>query len=239
VAFDPALGVDAGQLVVEGSPEGSPQLARALCLVGDPADDVAAAAALGVLDGANGERFARPEVEHLEDDRRRPDVEGDAEQTRPLGIHVLAVPADAAVPDGDRRVDREGRPGRRHEDLQVPAQDHELEIALGRLAGHGRPTGEPVARAKKPLLLLGGRQRLPAPNDLHDALVAAAGSPTRSGDHHRQLVGRLEERRAHDERDAPTGVDEMTGHPDRIGATRPPATGLNGPRAGGRKDRGT
>ena len=40
-----------------------------------------------------------PEVEHLEDDRRRPDVERDPEEALALGVHVLVVPADPAVPD--------------------------------------------------------------------------------------------------------------------------------------------
>ena len=52
------LGVDAGELVVEGAPHGAPQLARALGLVRDPADDVAAAEPLRVLEGADGERLA-------------------------------------------------------------------------------------------------------------------------------------------------------------------------------------
>ena len=114
----------------------------------------------------------------------------------------------------------------------MAAQDDELEVALGRLAGHGRPAGEPVARAQEPLLLVGRRERVPAPQDLHDALVAAAGAATRGRDDHRQLVGRVEERPARDERNAATGVDEISGHARSIGARRSSVTGFNGPSAG-------
>ena len=111
----------------------------------------------------------------------------------------------------------------------MAAQDDELEVALRRPPDHRRPAGEPVARAQEPLLLVGRRKRIPAPEDLHDALVAAARAPARGRDDHVQLVRRVEQRPAHDERNAVTGVDEVGGHARSIRARRPPWRGATAP----------
>ena len=144
MALDPALGVEARQLVVEGPPHRPSQLARPLRLVRDPADDVAAPEPLGVLEGPDGERLAGPQVEQLEDDRRRSHVERDPDEPLARGVHVLVIPADAAVPDRDGRIDLEGRAGRRHQDLQAAAEDDELEVSprrAGRPPSPGRRAG--------------------------------------------------------------------------------------------------
>jgi len=58
--------------------------------------------------------------------------------------------------------------------------------------------------------------------------VAAAGAATGGRDDHGQLVGRVEQRPAHDERNAATGVDEIRGHARSIRVRRSFVAGCNG-----------
>ena len=103
-------------------------------------------------------------------------------------------------------------PGGRHEDLEAAPEDDELEVRVRRLALHDGAAGEPVARPQERLLLVGRAQGVLAAEDLDDALVAAARAPAGRRDDHRELVGRVEQRPARDERDAATAVDEVAGH---------------------------
>ena len=202
--------------MVERPAERPAQLARMLAVVADPRHHVAAAELLRILESGRRERLAGPEVDELQDDRRGPDIEGDAEQPLPRWpqvvqrASVLREQANAPIDHPHRRVHLERRAARRHEDAQPAAEDGELDVLV--VALHDRAAGEPVARPQECLLGVRGGEG-PAPGGhLDDALVAAPGPAARGRHDELQLVGRVEERPPGDERHAMPPVDEIGRH---------------------------
>ena len=76
-----------------------------LRVVGDAAHNVAAAEALGVLEGGGLQRATGLEVDQLEHDRGRPDVDREAEQAADRRPEDLAVVESESALAGHDRVD--------------------------------------------------------------------------------------------------------------------------------------
>ena len=99
LAIDPRLGVDVAQLVVERPPERVAQLARPVALERDARHHVPAAEPLRVLHRTAGHGLAGQEVDELEHDRRRADIEREPEHGRwTRGVYVVVIPARGGRP---------------------------------------------------------------------------------------------------------------------------------------------
>ncbi len=198
VAIDAVLAIQVAQLVVEGAAQGEAHRAREVRLVRDAGHDIAAAEPLWVLDGRAGQGVAGQEVDDLEDDRRGPDVDGQAQDVVASQVDRLAVVADGHVVRGHDRIEADVRLIRRPQDAHPPADDRELDVArdvldLG-LAGQAELALE---------VGLGLRSRgesLAPLADLDDALATAPRPPARGRHRARDLVGIVEQGPTGDER---------------------------------------
>ena len=215
VPIDAQLEVQVTKRVVEAAPERCPHRAGVVALVRDPRHDVAAAEALRVLERATRHRPPGEQVDEMERDRGRADVDREPEHVLAGQVDGDAVVADRVVVEGDDGVDLGQGGVTASEDAHAPADDRELDVQVGRL--DARLAGEPEV-GRQVRLGLGARgQRIAALADLDDALTAAPRAPAGLGHRDRDLVGVVEER-APDLRGSPVGAMDDVGHVRSVGS---------------------
>ncbi len=191
VAIDPQLAVEIAQLVVQRAAHRESHGPGEVLLVRDAGHHVAAAEALRVLERARRQDGASQQVDQLDHDGRRPDVDGEAQDVLAAKVDRLAGIADREIVGGDDGI----QPGRgvagRAEDPDLAADDRKLDVIIDGL--DDRLAGEPERPPEVELGLGARREVVGALADLDDALAAAAGATARCRHCGRDLVRIVEE----------------------------------------------
>ena len=181
--------------MVDGIGHGALQLAAVLgAVVGDSAHDVAAAEALRVFKGAHLHTQTGLQIHQIHGDRRRAQVDGQAQQVAPVPIDNGAVVENLVAPAADHRVQVHFLFQRLGEDLGLAPHGSEIDVDVG-IVDDGL-AGEAVLLAQESLGLGARPQRLHAAADLDDTLVAVAHAVAGRGHQNGELVGVVEDRLA-------------------------------------------
>ena len=197
--------------VGQGPLQLSPEFAA---VVGNAVHDVAAAEALGILEGADRDRRSRLQVDQLHHHRGGAEVDRQPVEVPAVGVDRLAVVEHAAAPARHYRVEGDLLFDARGQDLRGPPQRCELDVDV--VAENLGLAGEAVVVAQEGFRLRRRRQGLDAAPDLDHALVAVAGPVAGGGHLHGELIGVVEDRPAGGEL-GPHLVVDHRGHVTRSG----------------------
>ena len=130
-------GVEVPQLAIERPADGVAELAaRVGLVVADAVDDVASAEALRILECDDLERPAVEQVDQLEHDGRRAEIDCDTVDAAAPGLDRCVSVADHAIRDLDDGIDRPGVELRLGRDDPKPATQHR-ERDSARVRHHG------------------------------------------------------------------------------------------------------